>query len=37
MHNIKESEVGEAIIPIISIKAGWDPAEQRVLSKTDEL
>lgn len=31
----KESEV--AITPNAPIKADWDPAEQRVLSKTDEL
>lgn len=37
MHIIKESEVGEAITPGISLKADWDPAEQRMLSKTDGL
>lgn len=34
-HRKKESEV--AITPNAPIKADWDPAEQRVLSKTDEL
>lgn len=37
MHVIKESEVGEAITYSISVKADWDPAEQRTLFKTERL
>ena len=36
-HTIKESEVGETVTLNILIRAGWDTAEQRVLSKTVEL
>lgn len=37
MHIIKESEVGEVITYSISVKADWDPAEQRMLFKTERL